>query len=350
MERRLTAGHGKKYRFTAGFALGMLLVSVFFQLIFPISQGSAQPNMPVPGKTDSPTQESMNSGQAAERYITIDFNNVDIVVFIKFISELTGKNFVVDQRVKGKITIISPTKISLNEAYEVFQSVLEVHGYATVPAGDVVKIIPSPDARTKSIETRLREEAVSSDDRVVTQLIPLRYADTNEIKRLFAPLVSKSSVILAYPPTNMLIVTDVSSNIKRLIRILDAIDVVGIGLELSVITLDHADAKKMVSMLGSIFKTKRKPKKGEPVAEIRFVADERTNAIVLFASEDDTIRIEKLIDMLDQETPRGKEKIRVYYLENANAEEMVKVLQDLSAKTGRHNRAKKPPSFQKMSK
>ena len=279
----------------------------------------------------------------SERFVTIDFNNVDIVVFIKFISELTGSNFIIDQRVKGKVTIISPSKISVREAYKVFESVLEVHGYATVKAGEVIKIIPSPDARTKSIETMLKEEARSPEDKVVTQLIPLRYADSNEIRRLFAPLISKSSVILAYSPTNMLIVTDVYSNIHRLLGILKAIDVTGIGLEISLIGLDNADAKKLVTLLESIFRTKQKPKKGEQTTEVRFVADERTNSIVLLASETDTVRIKKLIAMMDQETPRGKEKIRVYYLEYATAEELVKVLKDLPTKESKTVKGKKAP-------
>ena len=82
-----------------------------------------------------------------ERFVTIDFNNVDINVLIKFISELTGRNFVVDNRVKGKVTIISPKKISVKEAYRVFESVLEVHGFSAVRAGEITKIIPSQDAR-----------------------------------------------------------------------------------------------------------------------------------------------------------------------------------------------------------
>ena len=108
--------------------------------------------------------QSQDTGKSKipEQFVSIDFNNVDINVFIKFMSELTGTNFVVDQRVKGKVTIISPSKISLQEAYKVFESVLEVHGYTTVQSGEVVKIIPSPDARSKSIETKLREESTTS--------------------------------------------------------------------------------------------------------------------------------------------------------------------------------------------
>ena len=279
-----------------------------------------------------PSKKIASQGnQDSERFISIDFNDVDINVFIKFISELTSKNFVVDQRVKGKVTIISPSRISIKEAYRVFESVLEVHGFTTVKAGEVIKIIPSPDARSKSIETRLKEEAASPEDRVVTQLIPLKFASASEIKKLFAPLVSKNSVILAYPPTNMLIVTDVYSNIKRLIRILHGIDVSGMGQELSIIPLEYADATKFVKILDSVFQQKRKTKAPD-LTTVKFVADERTNTIIVMASEVETTRIKKLIDMLDRETPRGKERIHVYYLENANAEDLAKVLRELPTK------------------
>ncbi len=170
-----------------------------------------------------------------------------------------------------------------------------------------------------------------------------------KLKKLFAPLVSKSSVILDYPPTNMLIVTDVYSNIQRLLKILDAIDVTGIGHEISLVWLHHADAANMVKILSTIFlKPQRKGQKGEAAIEteskINFVADDRTNSIILIASEVDSKRIKKLIAMLDKETPRGKETFHVYYLENADAEELAKVLQDLpTKKTGTKKDQKTEP-------
>ena len=282
--------------------------------------------------TSGNAAESPNTNKEAKRFVSIDFNDVDINVFIKFISELTGKNFVVDKRVKGKVTIISPTKISVKEAYKVFESVLEVHGYTTVKTGKIIKIIPAPDARSKNIETRFKDELTSPEDKIVTQIISLTYADSDEIKRLFAPMISKSSVILSYPPTNMLIVTDVYSNIIRLVRILKLIDITGIGQEISVMPIEFSDAKKLVKILSSVFKTTVKTKKKDPAKVVTFVADERTNTIVLLASENDTVRIKKLVKLLDREVPRGKEKIHVYYLENATAEDLAKVLQELPAK------------------
>jgi general secretion pathway protein D len=128
----------------------------------------------------------------------------------------------------------------------------------------------------------------------------------------------------------------VYSNIQRLLRILSAIDVTGIGREITIIPLEAADSAKLVKLLETVFK-KEMPtakKKGENGREIAFVADERTNTIVLLASEADTLRVKKLIRMLDKEVPRGKENIHVYYLEYANAEELAKVLQMLPSNKG----------------
>jgi general secretion pathway protein D len=272
------------------------------------------------------------AANGSQRSVSIDFNQVDISVLIKFISELTGKNFVIDQRVKGQVTIISPSRISVDEAYKVFESVLEVHGFATVETGRLIKIIPSPDARTKNIETRTRASGDSNGDQVVTQLLPLRYADPDEVKRLFTPMVSKRSVILSYAPTNTLIITDNYSNIARLMKILKTIDIPGMGREITVFPIHNADAANLVSLLEIVFKSSQSQDKNGAAPSGRgaaFVADERTNSIIMVASEVDTNRIRSLIDTLDLETPKGKEKIHVHFLEYAAAEEIVAVLKDL---------------------
>lgn len=282
---------------------------------------------------ESPKQQQAPAKQAADaRYVTIDFDNVDIELFVKFISELTGKNFVIDKAVKGKVTIISPTKISVEEAYRVFESVLEVHGFTCVPAGSVVKIVPAVQARSKNIETRLREEAIDPEDKVITQLIPLEYADPNELKKLFAPLISKSSVIISYPPTGMLIVTDVLSNIKRLLHIVKVIDVVGVGEEISVVPVEHATATNLVKSLTSVFKTQARRKGAPQTPDVKIVADERTNCLIIAATEYDTLRVRQLIELLDKEIPRGEGDVRVYYLQNAIAEDLAKVLTALPSK------------------
>ena len=301
-------------------------------------ENTAKPPQEVP--VTPPPQEKTHlerkadTAKPADPYVTIDFDNVDIPVFIKFISELTGKNFVIDKAVRGKVTIVSPTKISKDEAYKVFESVLEVHGYTTVPAGSITKIVPAVSARSKSVETRLLEGAIGPEDKVITQLIPLRYADPNELKKLFTPLISKSSVIVSYSPTRTLIVTDVLSNIKRLLLITKAIDVEGVGEEISVIPLEYATATVLAKSLGTVFQKRairtKSSLRGQVV--IKIVPDERTNALILLASEDDTVKIKKLVALLDREPPRGEGDIRVYYLQHANAEDLTKVLTSLPSK------------------
>jgi len=313
------------------------ILSMFMGLVLLLAPGLSGAQTTAPGNKagTAPARSGPSRSQKdPARFVTIDFNNVDITVFIKFISELTGKNFVIDRRVKGNVTIISPTKISISEAYRVFESVLEVHGFAAIESGKVIKIVPSPDARTKSIETMLKKEAASPEDKVVTQLVPLKYADPNEIKRLFAPLVSKSSVILAYPPTNMLIVTDVYSNIQRLLQILEAIDITGIGRKISVVPLQYSDSQKLVKLIDTIFKPVARTKKSALEDTVKLVADDRTNTVIVFASEDDTVKIKNLIGMLDKEVPKGKENFHVIYLEHATAEDLVQVLQELPQKKG----------------
>ena len=310
-----------------GFKIAVFItVCAFLFQYYSLSVVQAANDIPNAGNLSKEKRASAK-GKDSKRFISIDFNNVDINVFIKFISELTGKNFVVDNKVKGKVTVISPSKISVKEAYKVFESVLEVHGYATVKAGKVIKIIPSPEARTKNIETLLKEGTASPEDKIITQIVPLKYANAPEIKKLFTPLISKSSVILAYSPTNMLIVTDFQSNIQRLTRILKAIDVTGIGHEISVIPLEFADSEKLVKILSSVFQPKKAARKGATERTITFIADERTNTIVLLASEVDGLRVKSLISMLDKPTPKDKGKIRVYYLEHATAEDLAAVLQ-----------------------
>jgi len=314
----MTALFKSRFSLTGIFLLCLLLI-VFSG--FSISGVSAEP---VPPDAEEPAVAPDTE------YVSIDFDNVDIRVFIKFISRLTGKNFVVDSRIKGSVTIISPTKLSVEDAYRVFESVLEIHGFSTVESGGVTKIIPLPEARGDNIDTRLIREAEEAADRIVTRIIPLEFADPEELQRLFTPLVSKGSVILSYRDTGMLIVTSTLSSIDRLLKIIETIDVPRIGKVISVIPVTHADAAKLEKTLTAVFTARaREDKKPDAAVSVQMVADERTNTLVVLASQGETERVEQLVSLLDQEIPKGEERIRVYYLEHASAEEMVKVLQEI---------------------
>ena len=313
----------------------------------PLNSRTVSKPKPIETKDQKAENRESPAGKEVpeEAYVTIDFDNVDIPIFIKFISELTGKNFVIDKAVRGKVTIVSPKKISVKEAYKVFESVLNVHGYTTVPAGTITKIVPTVTARGMNVKTLLKREAVDAGDEVVTQLIPLKYADPGELKKLFTPMISKNSIMVAYTPTRTLIVTDVLSNIKRLLRIARAIDVAGVGEQITVLPLQYADANVLSKSVSTLFQKSRVRTKSASKSQntINIVPDERTNSLILLASEDTTARIVNLVKMLDKEPPRGEGDIRVYYLQHANAEDLTKVLTSLpSAQDAKTKKGKTP--------
>jgi general secretion pathway protein D len=260
----------------------------------------------------------------SKKYVTIDFDNVDIGVLVKFVSELTGKNFIIDDKVKGKVTVISPKKIPVSDVYKVFLSVLEVNGFTVVPSGNMIKIVPASLAREKSVETRIKNEPGAPDDRMVTQIVSLERANPDEIKRVLDPIISKSSSVISYPPAGMLVITDYLSNIKRLQEIILALDVEGAGDQISYIPLKNASASEVVKSLTAIYQQRQ-----AKTTAIKFVADSRTNSIIILASVADTESVHKLIAMMDKDVPRGDSNIQVYYLQNSVAEDLAKVLNSI---------------------
>jgi len=275
-----------------------------------------------------------NAGQKTtnERYITIDFDNVEINLLIKYISELTGKNFVVDPAVRGNVTIISPTKISENDAYLVFLSVLEIHGFTTIPSGSVIKIVPSAEARSRSIDTIISGTVTNPEDRVVTQLVPLKFTTPVEMQKVLQPLVSKTSVVIPHTQSGMLIITETLSNIKRLLSIIETLDVEYSREEVAVIPLDFANSNKVSTILNTIFQrtaAKAAVKGATAKSSIKVVPYERINALVILAEPSDVARVRRLITKLDTEAERGEGNIHVFYLQNATASELAKVLNAL---------------------
>ncbi|MDD2465134.1 MAG: type II secretion system secretin GspD [Desulfobulbus sp.] len=263
-----------------------------------------------------------------QRYVTIDFNDVDINLFIKYISELTKKNFIVDRQVQGKVTVISPTQVSAEDAYRVFESVLEVHGYAAVPSGSVIKIVPSVEARSKSIATLKEGERPSGEDKVVTQIIALKYANADEVKGMLSPLVSKTSVLISHAKSGMIILTDYASNIMRLLDIINAVDVPPDNEDMVIIPLYHASADNVAKALSQLFVSSPSQRGVRPEV-VKIIPFERTNTLIVFATKSSVERVRGVVAKLDADVPRREGNLHVVYLQHANAEELVKVLMNL---------------------
>ena len=316
--RSMNNGNTRFGRAVWGRAAVIFLCALFACIWAPVSQGAPQ--------------------TSAQRFVTIDFNDVDINLFIKYVSELTGKNFIVDRSVKGNVTIISPTQISEQEAYKVFESVLEVNGYTAVPSGSVTKIVPAVNARSKSIATLMSSDYADPSDRVVTQIIPLMHTNADDLKKILAPLVSKTSVLISHSSSGMLIITDVQSNINRLMEIIEAVDVPSIGEEVKIIQLEHADVESVAKSINELFARQRTAKSVRNNQVVKVIAYERTNSLIVFAPRAQIDKIQELLNELDAEVPRGEGNIRVYYLQHANAEELVKVLTNLPEKDSTANK------------
>ncbi len=275
----------------------------------------------------------------------IDGEDQDIRQLARIISNITGQNFILDDRVKGRVTIISPRPITAEEAYKVFESILEVNGFTIVPAGEINKIVPSGEARHKNVTTLFKPEyRGEGEDRVVTQIVPLRYADANELKKLLTPLVSRQGLIASYPPANTLILTDYQSNINRLVRIITDMDVSVHDVRFSVIKLKYASAEKLASKLMELLQAKLQGRRklGKYQTMARIVPIDRINVVVVVGTPNDIKKIKELVSRLDIPTPTGKGNVHVYYLEHADAEELAKVLTDITGNKTAKAKGEKP--------
>jgi general secretion pathway protein D len=278
--------------------------------------------------------------------ITVNFQDTDLLVVIKFISELTGKNFVVDSKVKGRVTVISPTKITIEEAYRMFESILEVAGYTTVPAGRIIKIVSAREARSSGIDTITETKRhILRGEQFVTRIIHLNYIDADSVVPVIKPIVSRESSLVTYAYTNDLILTDTIPNVRKVLDIIKELDVEGYQVEISVIPLEFANARDLATELLSIFEERATPAarpakrrtKQPSVAggglrrTVRIIPDERTNSLVVVASGDDTRQVQALVADLDVPPPKGKGRINVVFLKNADAEELATTLKEITA-------------------
>ena len=288
--------------------------------------------------------------------VTMDFQDVDLTVLIKFISELTGRNFILDEKVKGKkVTVISPTKITKEEAYRVFESILEIKGLSTVPAGKVIKIVPAKEAVEKNLRTLFGREKTPISDTLVTRLIPLEYVAAEEMVKVLKPLMSRESQIDSYAATNTLIITETGSNIDRLIRILEQLDIKADEMMIEVIPLQYASAVILAKQIQELLQasapsggatpssrraTRTRASAATPASPAKtgstqteftgkIIPDDRTNSVIILTTETQLRDIRELIQKLDYDTPRAYGNIQVYYLEYAKAEDTAKVLTEL---------------------
>jgi general secretion pathway protein D len=261
------------------------------------------------------------SHRALAEEVTLNFSDADLVAVINSVSQITGKNFIIDPRVKGKVSVVSSKPLNEDEVYSVFLSILQVHGFATVPTEFAIKIIP--DATAKQSAAPSTPASSNPGDQLITRVLQIDHINAAQLVPILRPLVAQQGHLAAYPTTNVLIISDRASNILRIDRIIAEMDKkVDAGIE--IIKLDHAFAAEVVRLLGSlnIVAADQKTPAG---GGIKITADERTNSVLLSGERSARLKYRAIISDLDSPVESGG-NTHVVYLRYADAENVATIL------------------------
>ena len=263
---------------------------------------------------------------APEDKVSLNFVNADIEEVIKAVSHITGRNFVVDPRVKGTINIISSTPVAAPLAYDILLSTLRMQGFAAVEAGGVTKILPEADA--KLYVSGINDKR-SSGEKLITRVFVLKYESAAQLVPVLRPLIAPNNIVVAYPASNTLVVTDYASNLRRIEQIVNAIDQPSKGIPV-IIPIKHASAIELAQTINRLLQEGTAAGAGSTDGSQRFVllADARTNSLLLRTENKEKLdRVRDLAEKLDTETGTLG-NMHVVYLKNAEA---VKLAQTLRA-------------------
>jgi general secretion pathway protein D len=284
---------------------------------------------PITGAQDTAPGKPSAAAPAQGDQITLNFQDVDIRALINTVSEVSGRNFIVDPRVKGKVTLVSGGPLDAEQIYNVFLSVLEVHNFSAVPSGSVIKIIPSNIVKQQPTPTVYSDTAGTSDDQV-TQVYQLKHASVQDLVPILRPLLPPTSHFAAHAPTNTLVFTDTRANVQRLLDIITRVDIPDRRTSIHVVYLKHAQASSMAPVLEQL--TVGMARQGDPKAPSRNLTvqgDDATNALIINAPDAEFQLLQAVIDQLDIERPDVGD-VHVVYLRYAKASELVELLNQIS--------------------
>ncbi len=264
--------------------------------------------------------------------VTLDFQNVELVDMIGTISELTGKNFIYDESVRGKVSIVSPRPVSVDEAYRLFSTVLKVKGFTIVPSGKVNKIVSVRKAKEENLPI---SNGKNLGEQFITRLIELKNLDATVVAdTILRPLMPKTSHVVAHAPTNTVVISDSAANIRRLSQIVSELDHSWDDEEMEIVSLRFAEASDTAQMVmqvieGGATSSTRGKKTGASVnkkTRWQIIPYERTHKLMLLGDRIFITQAKKLIAQLDEKAELGRAGVHVYYLEHAEAEGLSETL------------------------
>ncbi len=293
----------------------------------------------------------------------LNVTDADIEALVKTFSKLTGRNYIVDSSVKGKITIHLPTAITIEDALKVFDSILLLKGFATVPVGDNIwKVINAKDAKQTTIPSAYSKNTTSES--LVTEILKTTHVSSDEIQKLVAQFISKDGFSQAISGTNLVILVDTTANIDRIKSLLNQIDIPPLDQDITIITIEHAEAKDVSEKISKILgedSEKEGATNDLPISNnflrrrlsqlnnaqnaqananntsgssirstpMKIIPDERTNSIIVVADEFTTLKIRALAEQLDSQTDKSAGRFYVYRLEHADAEVLAQIISGL---------------------
>ena len=261
---------------------------------------------------------------APDEKVSLNFVNADIEEVVKAVSHITGRNFVVDPRVKGTINIISSTPVSAPLAYDILLSTLRMQGFAAVEAGGVTKVMPEADAKLYVSNTQDRR---GSGENLVTRVYVLKYESAAQLVPVLRPLIAPNNIVVAYPASNTLVVTDYASNLKRIEQIVNAIDQPAKSGPV-IIPVKRASAIELAQTINRLLQDGAVAGAGAADSSQRFVllADARTNNLLLRTENQEKLeRVRELVEKLDTDTGTLG-NMHVVYLKNAEAVKLAQTL------------------------
>ncbi len=270
-----------------------------------VSAAYAQPATP----PAADQQDLPKINRAGDDFITLNFSNIDIAALVKVMSEFTRKNFILDEKVAGKVTLMTPTRISPDEAYQIFLSALEIKGFTAIEDGRIIRIVTTASARQSGL--KVIQDGDMKGEGYVTKLIRMSYVNPQDIVRTLTPLITKDGTLIAYPATNSLIITDSVSAIRKIEKLVAAMDVptpTGKG-KINVYYLKHASSEDIAKVMQALVSRLPVPPAGgaaQPAGPatilegaVTITADKLTNSLIIVASPIDYETMKDVIQKLD---------------------------------------------------